>query len=98
MTPEIEAIVEDLQREIRDNWSEQNQNDFYLTGIQDNGTMGHLHHSLGRAVRNNYNLWSMSWEPEIRGGIDYSPYHPDCLSDTILKEVWSRGLQHKETT
>ena len=43
-----------------------------------------LHDTLGRAIRNKYNLWEIPWEPELRDGIDWSPEHPDCISDTIL--------------
>jgi hypothetical protein len=97
MDKEIEAIVEDLRRDIRDNWSEDNQNAFYLMGIKNNGSMIGLHDTLGRQIRNKYSLWQIPWIPDLRDGIDYSPYHPDQLSDTILKEVWNRGLlQPKE--
>jgi len=98
MRPEHEAIIKDMQKVIREEWSEEDQNSFYLMGIKNNGTMTDLHDTLGRAIRNRYNLWSISWTPDIRDGIDWSPEHPDSISDTLLKELWSRGLQHKETT
>lgn len=93
-----EAIIKDMQKVIRENWSEDDQNAFYLMGIKNDGNMTGLHDTLGREIRNRYNLWSIPWEPELRNGVDYSPNHPDCVSDTLLKEVWNRGLQLKETT
>lgn len=47
---------------------------------------------LGMWIRNKYNLWTIPWEPELKDGIDYSPYHPDSVSMTIIKEVWKKGL------
>ena len=49
------------------------------------------HHSLGRYIRNNYNLWHFEWEPELIDGIDYSKFHPDNISMEIIKEVWLKG-------
>jgi len=91
-----EAIIADIQKIIREEWSEESQNEFYLMGIKNNETMASLHNTLGRKIRNKYKLWEIPWEPEIRNGIDYSPNHPDCISDTLLKEVWNRGLQLEE--
>lgn len=97
MRPEHEAIIKDMQRIIVEEWNEDETNQFFLTGIADNGSMAGLHHSLGRAIRNNYNLWEIPHTPDIRNGIDYSPEHPDAISDTLLKELWNRGLPQKET-
>lgn len=96
MSPEHEKIILDLQRIIAEQWSDSEKNAFYLTGIADNNTMGMHHNTYGRWIRNRYDLWQIPWEPELRDGVDWSPYHPDCVSDTLLKELWNRGLQHEE--
>ena len=98
MRPEHEAIIKDMQKIIREDWLEEDQNAFYLMGIQNDASMTSLHDTLGRAIRNRYNLLTIPWTPDIRDGIDYSSEHPDCISDTLLKELWNRGLQLKETT
>ena len=51
-----------------------------------------LHHGMGRWIRNNYNLWKISWEPELKDGVNYSPNHPDAISQTIIEELWKRGI------
>ena len=96
MSPEHEIILADLQRVINEEWSDAVKNSFYLTGLGDNGTMSQYHNTLGRWIRNKYNLWEIPWEPELKNGIDYSPDHPDSVSDTLLKELWNRGLQLEE--
>ena len=96
MSPEHEAIIIDLQRIIAEQWSDAEKNSFYLTGIADNNSMSMHHTTYGRWIRNKYNLWEIPWEPELKNGIDYSPFHPDCVSATLLKELWNRGLQLEE--
>ena len=49
-----------------------------------------FHDSLGRSIRNEFELWSEPWTPELVNGIDYSPDHPDTISMKIIKEVWKR--------
>lgn len=98
MKPEHEAIIKDLQRVILEEWSAEDKNEFFLTGIGNDDTMAQYHTTLGRWIRNNYNLWELPWDPELKDGIDWSPEHPDCISDTLLKELYSRGLPQKETT
>lgn len=44
------------------------------------------HHGLGTFIRNRYRLWERKWEPEVRDGVDYSPNHPDSLSQRIIEE------------
>lgn len=48
------------------------------------------HDSLGRQIRNHFKLWTVEWEPEIKGGVDYSPNHPDAVSMKIIETVWER--------
>lgn len=48
------------------------------------------HHSLGRNIRNEFELWTIEWEPELIDGVDHSPYHPDAVSMTIIEEVWDK--------
>lgn len=57
-----------------------------------------LHHSLGRNIRNNFELWKLEWEPEIDSrGVDMSPYHPDEVSMTIIEKVWERAQNDEES-
>lgn len=46
------------------------------------------HHTLGTAIRNEFELWKFPWEPEIVAGIDVSPNHPDAISQRIIVDVW----------
>lgn len=48
------------------------------------------HHSLGRNIRNEFNLWTLEWEPEIVDGFDMSPNHPDAISHRVIVDVWKR--------
>lgn len=73
-------------------WNPEGLKVFFLTGIRDDETLSRYHMDLGMWIRNKYNLWTIPWEPELKDGIDYSPYHPDSVSMTIIKEVWKKGL------
>lgn len=46
------------------------------------------HDSLGRAVRNQFDMWEDPWEPEIINGVDYSPNHPDQRSQAVIYALW----------
>lgn len=87
-------IIDDLHKRIHEEWPTDQINEFFL-GPYVGETMIQYHHSLGRWIRNHYNLWSIPWEPEIkdlRGCLcDCSPYHPDQVSYTIIQEVWKKG-------
>lgn len=58
------------------------------------------HHTLGRWIRNSYNLWESNplterWRKDessrdIRDGVDYSSDHPDQVSDEIIQLVWKK--------
>lgn len=49
------------------------------------------HSSLGRAIRNEFDLWQIDWAPMIdESGVDISPGHPDSRSMFIIKDVWRR--------
>lgn len=48
-----------------------------------------FHHTVGRWIRNHYNLWDYEWEPVVGSdGVDYSPNHPDAVSQRIIEHVW----------
>ena len=53
------------------------------------------HNSFGQAVRNNFDLWQNSWNPEIVDGADVSPQHPDNLSMNALRLAWKtiKGIE-----
>lgn len=48
------------------------------------------HHSLGRSIRNKFNLWEFSWIPHIVDECDTSPDHPDAISMRIIEAVWDK--------
>ena len=53
------------------------------------------HTSLGRSIRNHFDLWGRRWEPQLedKGGyqVDMSPDHPDSISMRIIETVWTRN-------
>ena len=86
-------IVEDVHAKLSSQWSQQEQEQFFLTEWN-NRKLTEYHPTLERWIRNEYSLWSIPWEPEIReDGCDYSPFHPDQVSQTIIEEVWKKGIK-----
>lgn len=64
---------------------------------------GMYHHSLGMGVRNRFWLWHpenpytmKDYVPELRNGVDYSPWHADNTSGRILKELHERIKTYHE--
>jgi hypothetical protein len=86
----IEDIINAVHKETAD-WSEEDQTEFFLAPIHGESLI-RFHHSLGRYIRNKYNLWELKWNPVLVNGVDHSPYHPDAVSQTIVEEVWKRGI------
>lgn len=82
-------IVDEVVETIKESWDTESRVAFIACAKKD---LVKYHMSLGRAIRNNYDLWSIPWEPVLEkyGNIevDCSPYHPDQLSDTIIEKVW----------
>lgn len=76
-------IVEELVRRFEKEPKE-NQKEFRECSKEN---LVSYHHSLGRSIRNEFNLWKFNWAPELKDGVDYSPYHPDNLSMTIIDKV-----------
>jgi len=91
MSPEYEKIIKDLQRIVKEEWTQEDRDYFFTTGW-DSRALSQYHHTLGREIRNNYNLWEIKWEPKLIDGVDHSPEHPDNASSEIIKELWTRGL------
>ena len=89
-----DEIIEDVHKRIMTEWSEDDKNSFFKTEW-DGTSLTSYHHWLGRWIRNNYNLWSIPWEPEMKEVhgcmCDCSPYHPDQVSQTIIEKVWLKG-------
>ena len=65
------------------------------------GELPKLHHSWGRAIRNEFGLWepdhplTKHWhekedERDIQDGIDMSVDHPDHVSMLIMEQVWRK--------
>lgn len=46
------------------------------------------HSSLGRNIRNYFNLWHYTWDKKIIENIDVSPEHPDAISMRVIEETW----------
>ena len=94
MTPQHKKIIEEVHADILSNWSDEDINAFFLQPFSD-GSLSSYHHTLGRYIRNKYNLWNIPWEPEMKEYLgcicDCSPFHPDAVSMTIIKEVWKLG-------
>lgn len=59
-----------------------------LVSIGDKGDLISLHSTLGRAIRNRFSLWSISWKPEFVDGVDHSPQHPDAVSMRVIEQVY----------
>lgn len=85
--------VEEMSKEVLE-WynrsSVREQQEFTTTSFE------HLpiyHSSLGRSIRNRFNLWYYPWEEKIVEGVDTSPDHPDAVSMRVIEEVW-RKLQN----
>lgn len=86
---DFDNIVTAVRKEIA-TWSDEDQNTFFTMPYQ-GVSLSTLHNTLGRYVRNKFNLWEYSWDPEIIDNIDYSPFHPDQLSITIIEAAWQKG-------
>jgi hypothetical protein len=89
----IEEVYSWFQKE-----TEQSQNNFR------NSTKAQLisyHGTLGRAIRNHFNLWESDWKPEYEtdGNLKYddSPNHPHAVSMRIIEAVW-KGVQNDTST
>lgn len=77
-----ETIAREVFREL--SWE-----DFdVIGGIQHPSEMIEYHSSVGRHIRNKYQLWDRGHVPEIINGVDVSPNHPDAISQRILERVW----------
>jgi hypothetical protein len=49
------------------------------------------HNTLGRNIRNHFNIWKNTWEPKIINGFDHAEDHPDQISMRIIQNVWRRS-------
>lgn len=87
-------IIDQVHAAILKEWTQSELKNFFLTGLRDDETLSRYHMNLGRYIRNKYSLWNIPWTPEIRDGVDYSPFHPDAVSNTIIAEVWKKGLPY----
>jgi hypothetical protein len=65
----------------------QMQMEFQATRFAD---LHRFHQSIGQDIRNEFRLWEQPWEPDLVGGVDMSPNHPDALSMKVIEEVWRR--------
>lgn len=66
-----------IQRpEFHSNWIDMVEDDLIL-----------LHSSIGRYIRNKYNLWDSS-NPYTRYKTEQDPSHPDNMSFSIIQKIW----------
>lgn len=89
-----DEIITDVHLTITKEWNKEDVNEFFMAPWKGESLTKH-HMSLGMYIRNNYNLWTIPWEPELKEVMgclcDCSPFHPDNLSMTIIEEVWKKG-------
>lgn len=67
----------------------EDQAEFLRTSKDD---VGSLHHSLGRWIRNNWDLWKGGELLEHMKSLGF--IHPDDMSHSILTEFWNRMNGH----
>ena len=90
MTDEkFNEIVAEVHKELME--APEEQRTAFLMSEWNSHSLTDYHHSLGRHIRNNYNIWHYEWTPELVDGVDYSKYHPDNISMEIIKAVWTLG-------
>jgi len=53
------------------------------------------HHSLGRSIRNHFELWKYERIPELENDVDVSDEHPDAISMRVIKLVWDKVQKPK---
>lgn len=78
-----EEIVEDL---LSDLISDEEQ---VVIGMSKYEDLIQYHNSLGRYIRNNYQLWDLG-NPYIQLHDSKDPNHPDNMSYRIIQTVWKR--------
>jgi hypothetical protein len=80
-----DEIVEDLIKKIPGN-------ELDMLAVIEEEDLIHLHMTTGAMIRNEYKLWERTWQSkEDASGIDYSPDHPDAVSDRIIHKLWERA-------
>lgn len=79
--------VDEIAADIISKWDTATSEQFKNTPFDD---LIQYHHGFGTAVRNEYKLWKRQWTPEVRDGVDYSPEHPDAISQTIIETIWNK--------
>ncbi len=89
--PSIEYMVAEMQEEIQD-WGVEFKSQFFLGEYTSNETSLHTwHHSLGRFIRNKFQLYSYPWTAKVIDGFDESNEHPDAISMSVIEELWKQG-------
>lgn len=56
----------------------------------DRKNLTRYHMTIGRRIRDDFKLWSYQWTPELIDGVDYSAFHPENISLSIIESVWDR--------
>lgn len=86
----FEEIVEAVHNELLDAPDEE-QAEFLWSGLNGHD-LATYHSTLGRYIRNKYELWQYEWTPEYDDNmVDHSKFHPDNISMEIIKQVWLKG-------
>ena len=89
---QMNRIASEVHTRLLKEWSKKEQNLFFMGPYVDQINLIQYHHSLGRYIRNQYKLWENKWEPELdHEGVDMSPYHPDAISNEIIRLIWKLG-------
>lgn len=79
--------VDEIADDILSGWADSTKEQLKQIPFED---LIKYHHGFGTGIRNEYKLWERKWTPEIRNGVDYSPEHPDAISQTIIETIWKK--------
>lgn len=55
-----------------------------------------LHHTVGRDIRNKYNLWDKN-NPYTNGIYPFGYLHPDQFSQYVIEQVWEKCVKDAKT-
>lgn len=61
-----------------------------MAAIDDKDKLIQYHGTIGRVIRNLFNLWATKWTPVFSNGCDVSENHPDRLSMRVIEAVWQK--------
>jgi len=92
-----EEIANEVHADLLKTWAASQLNNFFM-GPYAGESLIQYHTTLRRYIRNQYELWRRGpHKPQYDDvGVDHSPYHPDQISQTIIKMIWEKGPKKDE--